>query len=71
MDENNYHLQYHIYTSAACKYLKMRKPDFNYETEFGGVFYLFLRGIRNDGNDGLFFLKPEVGIIDQLSNILT
>jgi exodeoxyribonuclease V beta subunit len=71
MDENNYHLQYHIYTSAACKYLKMRKPDFNYETEFGGVFYLFLRGIRNDGNDGVFFHKPEVGIIDQLSNILT
>ena len=71
MDENNYHLQYHIYTSAVCKYLKMRKADFNYETDFGGVFYLFLRGIRKDGNDGVFFHKPEVGIIDQLSNILT
>jgi exodeoxyribonuclease V beta subunit len=71
MDENNYHLQYHIYTSAVCKYLKMRKPDFNYKTEFGGVFYLFLRGVRNDGNYGLFFHKPELVIIDQLSNILT
>ena len=67
MDENNYHLQYHIYTSAVCKYLKMRKADFNYETDFGGVFYLFLRGVRKDGNFGVFFHKPEYGIIDQLS----
>jgi exodeoxyribonuclease V beta subunit len=49
----------------------MRKPDFNYETEFGGVFYLFLRGVRNDGNYGVFFHKPEFDIIDQLSNIMT
>lgn len=67
MDENNYHLQYHIYASAVCKYLKMRKADFNYETDFGGVFYLFLRGVRKDGNFGVFFHKPEYGIIDQLS----
>ena len=71
MDENNYHLQYHIYTSAVCKYLKMRKPDFNYEMEFGGVFYLFLRGVRKGGDFGLFFNKPEPSLIDKLTNILS
>jgi exodeoxyribonuclease V beta subunit len=71
MDENNYHLQYHIYASAVCKYLKMRKAYFNYETDFGGVFYLFLRGVRKDGNFGLFFHKPELTLIDKLTNILS
>ena len=71
MDENNYHLQYHIYTSAACKYLKMRKPNFNYETEFGGVFYLFLRGVRNEGNFGVFFHKPDLLIVEKFDKILS
>ena len=71
MDENNYHLQYHIYTSAACKYLKMRKADFNYETEFGGVFYLFLRGVRKEGNYGVFFHKPDLLIIEKFDQILS
>lgn len=71
MEENNYHLQYHIYTIAVCKYLKMRKADFNYETDFGGVFYLFLRGIRSSGEEGVFFHKPNLSIIDEMGQILS
>ena len=70
MNENNYHLQYHIYTVAVCKYLRLRLPDFNYETHFGGVFYLFLRGIRKEQSTGIFFKKPDRKIIRQLSEIV-
>src|SRR5690606_7497023 len=44
MNENNYHLQYLIYTLAVSKYLQSRVPGFDYESQFGGILYLFVRG---------------------------
>lgn len=70
MTENNYHLQYCIYTNAVCKYLKMRLPDFQYERDFGGVFYLFIRGVRQGENTGIFFNKPDLSVIEKMSEIL-
>lgn len=63
MAENNYHLQYHIYSVAACKYLATRLPNFEYEKDFGGVAYLFLRGVREGMETGIFFRKPELSVI--------
>ena len=69
MNENNYHLQYLIYTLAIIKFLKTRKKDFDYERDFGGVFYLFVRGIRIGEESGIFFTKPSIEIINKLKNI--
>jgi exodeoxyribonuclease V beta subunit len=66
MADNNYHLQYHIYTVALCKYLRTRLPDFDYERDFGGCFYLFVRGMRTGGDTGVFFHKPEASVIDKM-----
>ena len=71
MAENNYHLQYHIYTVAICKYLALHVPEFCYETHFGGVIYLFVRGIRKGENTGIFFHQPEKNTIDQLTHYLS
>ena len=71
MAENNYHLQYHIYTVAICKYLSLHVPGFSYETHFGGVIYLFVRGIRKGENTGIFFHQPEKNTIDQLTHYLS
>lgn len=71
MAENNYHLQYHIYTVAICKYLALRIPDFDYGTHFGGVIYLFVRGLRQDEATGIFFNKPEWTTIEALDAFLT
>ena len=71
MAENNYHLQYHIYTVAVCKYLSLHVPDFCYETHFGGVIYLFVRGIRKGETTGIFFHQPEKNTIDQLTQYLS
>lgn len=65
MDENNYHLQYHIYTDALDRYLKLRLPGYDYEQHFGGVFYLFLRGVRQNAQSGVFFRKPDKNLIGQ------
>ncbi len=70
MAENNYHLQYHIYAVAICKYLALRLPDFNYDEHFGGVIYLFVRGVRKGNNSGIFFCKPELDTISKLTDCL-
>ncbi|MBC7655145.1 MAG: UvrD-helicase domain-containing protein, partial [Oligoflexus sp.] len=36
MNQNNYHLQYLIYTMAAKKYIKSRQSNFYYDKDFGG-----------------------------------
>jgi exodeoxyribonuclease V beta subunit len=71
MYENNYNLQYLIYTVALTKYLKLRKPDFDYDTHFGGVIYLFLRGVRAEGQTGIYYSKPEEQLIDKIKELIT
>jgi exodeoxyribonuclease V beta subunit len=45
MARETYYLQYVIYTLAVHRYLQLRLPEYDYDTHFGGVFYLFLRGM--------------------------
>ncbi|RBL93311.1 exodeoxyribonuclease V subunit beta [Chitinophaga flava] len=71
MNENNYHLQYLIYTVAVKKYLESRLPDFNYQKHFGGIIYCFVRGIRNNGNQGIFTARPDLEKITFLEDMLT
>ncbi|MDF1591212.1 MAG: exodeoxyribonuclease V subunit beta [Desulfobacterales bacterium] len=40
-----YFLQYQIYTLAVHQYLQRRIAGYRYEKNFGGVFYIFLRGV--------------------------
>lgn len=70
MTDNNYHLQYLLYTVATCRLLSQLIPDFEYESHFGGVIYLFLRGIRKDSDHGIFFEKPDKEKILQLEELL-
>ncbi len=41
----HYYLQYQLYTVALDRYLRLRLHGYRYEEHFGGVYYLFLRGI--------------------------
>lgn len=66
MNESNYHLQYLIYTVAAKKYLESRLSGFDYETQFGGVIYLFVRGMRNGSTTGIFNTRPSLDKISRL-----
>ncbi|HLR37499.1 MAG TPA: hypothetical protein VK084_05615, partial [Chitinophagaceae bacterium] len=70
MTESNYHLQYLLYTYAAKKYLESRlREGFNYEKDFGGVLYLFLRGMREGKENGVFYTKPSVKQLEILEGI--
>lgn len=71
MNENNYHLQYLIYTVAVKKYLESRLPQFDYATQFGGVIYIFVRGVRAGKDSGIFTHKPPLEKIEALEAIIT
>jgi exodeoxyribonuclease V beta subunit len=66
MAENNYHLQYHIYTLALRRYLSSRLPDFDYGRDFGGCIYLFVRGMRVGLETGIFVHKPDAALLDRM-----
>jgi exodeoxyribonuclease V beta subunit len=66
MADNNYHLQYHIYTLALRRYLSARLPDFDYDRDFGGCIYLFVRGMRVGADTGIFVHKPEAALLDRM-----
>ena len=62
----HYDLQYLIYTVAAVKFLQNVQPDFDYERDFGGVIYFYLRGMSKDHDSGIYFIKPDYEIIQAL-----
>ena len=52
MAEHHYTLQYHLYALALHRYLRQRLPDYRPEAHFGGVRYLFLRGMQGADHPG-------------------
>jgi len=72
MEERYYVLQYHLYTVALDQYLRLRLPGYDYERHFGGVFYLFLRGVEPElGTDyGIFRDRPTGELVEALRESL-
>ncbi len=71
MCDHRYDLQYQIYSLALHRLLQSRLPDYQYEQHFGGVYYLFLRGMRagNSGRPGIFYNRPEKSLINNLDQL--
>jgi exodeoxyribonuclease V beta subunit len=56
MADEYYNLQYHLYALALHRHLCRCLPDYEFKNNFGGVYYLFIRGIApSRGSDfGLY-----------------
>jgi len=70
MDEHRYHLQYLIYTVALHRYLAAHLPGYAYDRHFGGVYYLFIRGMRpeNGCETGVFYHRPDKSAVRALDD---
>jgi len=68
MREQFYILQYHLYVVALTQYLKLRVPDYAYEKHFGGVFYIFVRGVDPETGPqfGIYRDLPKKELVDAL-----
>ncbi|SEG55854.1 exodeoxyribonuclease V subunit beta [Vibrio hangzhouensis] len=71
MIDHRYDLQYQIYALALHRFLKTRIADYDYDQHFGGVYYLFLRGIEPKSNAGIFFARPERLMIEALDELIS
>ena len=67
--DSHYDLQYMLYSLALDKWLRSLIPDYNHQTHFGGVYYIYLRGMTATAGDagvpGVHALCPTK---DQLRN---
>ncbi len=72
MVSHHYILQYHLYVLALHRYLQHRLSGYAYEKDFGGVYYLFLRGVGADPRrrTGVWFDRPPFDLIERLLSAL-
>lgn len=72
MAEHDYLLQASLYSVAICGMLAQRLPEFDIARDFGGVIYLFLRGLPLDGRiqHGVWHQRPDADFIRQLTAAL-
>ncbi|MBU1567207.1 MAG: exodeoxyribonuclease V subunit beta [Proteobacteria bacterium] len=60
MQSHNYGLQYWIYTLVLHRHLQNYFEDYRYQDHFGGVMYLFVRGMTPDTpGSGVFAALPD------------
>jgi exodeoxyribonuclease V beta subunit len=72
MQTHLYHLQYHLYILALHRHLGQRLPGYGYENHFGGVFYLFLRGLdkAKGAEYGVYYDRPAPGLVYNLERAI-
>jgi exodeoxyribonuclease V beta subunit len=55
---------------ALHRFLHSRMKDYSYERNFGGVYYLFVRGISEGSKNGIYFDLPDFNTIQALEDFL-
>ncbi|MFA7239859.1 MAG: exodeoxyribonuclease V subunit beta [Sulfuricellaceae bacterium] len=72
MAATHYYLQYLIYCVALHRYLRVRLTGYDYRRHFGGVYYLFLRGIdpAHQADTGIYRDCPDLQLITALDRLM-
>jgi exodeoxyribonuclease V beta subunit len=72
MEQHLYPLQYLLYAVALNRYLSLRVKGYDYNSHFGGVIYVFLRGVNPQRGEEFGFFRdlPPVELIEELTRCL-
>jgi exodeoxyribonuclease V beta subunit len=76
MNVHGYHLQHLLYALALHRYLARRLAGYAFDVHFGGVLYVFVRGVRPawrtpDGTAaGVYFHRLERTMLAELERLL-
>ena len=72
LGHSHYFLQYHLYALALHRHLRHFQRGYSYAEHFGGVFYLFVKGMHPDAaaGNGVFFEKPPLARLEALSSAI-
>lgn len=72
MREHNYGLQYWIYTLVLHRHLQQSLPDYDFNKHFGGVRYLFVRGMQADKPaSGVYQDQPDYAMLQAFAQAFT
>ena len=72
MHTHNYGLQLWLYTLALHRFLRQTVADYDYQRHFGGVYYLFVRGLNGQQDTGgIYYTRPSRDILEKLDTLLT
>ncbi|GAB6140454.1 exodeoxyribonuclease V subunit beta [Methylosoma difficile] len=70
MREHNYGLQYWLYTVVLHRYLQSRVTDYDFDQHFGGIRYLFVRGMQADEPmSGVYEDRPDLFRVEALAGL--
>ncbi len=67
MLNSHYYLQLYIYTLALHVHLMRYMPDYDFDKHIGGGIYIFMRGVEQTGENGIFFHQPKREIIEKMA----
>ncbi|RJX74319.1 exodeoxyribonuclease V subunit beta [Vibrio sinensis] len=70
MADHRYDLQYQIYALALHRFLRSRLAHYDYDQHFGGVYYLFLRGMDGESEHGIFSARPTFELLDEMDKLI-
>jgi exodeoxyribonuclease V beta subunit len=71
MSQSFYSLQSWLYALALDRFLAQRVSGYRFETDFGGIFYIFVRGLNPTSPEhGVHFSKPDAAFIRLLGESL-
>lgn len=70
MERHHYLLQAIVYSVALHSYAKVRIPEYEYDRHFGGMYYLFVRGMHPSlGAHGVFAFRPSLETLERVSEL--
>ncbi len=69
MAAHHYPLQALVYALALHRYLRLRLHDYDPARHFGGVYYLFTRGMRPGSDAGIWHRPIDPALLDALDRL--
>jgi exodeoxyribonuclease V beta subunit len=70
MRSADYYLQGALYAAALRRNMAVRWPEWDYEKHFGGLYYVFLRGVDGSPGHGVVHFRPEESLLDGVEEAL-
>ncbi len=71
MRAHHYLLQAHLYVVGLHRHLRARLGEaYDYDRHVGGVAYVFLRGVAEDGRTGFWTSRPPRALVEALDALL-
>jgi exodeoxyribonuclease V beta subunit len=69
MRQNAYYLQGCLYAVALRRSMAARWPEWDYERHFGGIYYVFLRGIdKGQPGHGVTYFRPDESLLNGIED---